>query len=65
MVAGLDISAVEYCADATRVEVRTGPLQGLRGVISRQRRDVLLLPVHAVGRALSVEVDPASLQVVS
>lgn len=65
-VAGVVISAADYRAeDATPAEVRCGPLRGLRGVISGQRSDRLVLPVHAVGRAVSVEVDPASVDIIS
>jgi transcription antitermination factor NusG len=47
------------------VEVRSGPLKGLQGVVeSREKRDRLILQVEILGRATSMEIDAALLQVV-
>ncbi len=41
-----------------RVEVKSGPLQGVRGVVeSRLKTDRLVLQVEILGQAISVEVD--------
>lgn len=41
-----------------RVEVKSGPLQGVRGVVeSRLKMDRLVLQVEILGQAISVEVD--------
>ena len=41
-----------------RVEVKSGPLQGVRGVVeSRLKMDRLILQVEILGQAISVEVD--------
>jgi len=41
-----------------RVEVKSGPLQGVRGVVeSRLKMDRLVLQVDILGQAISVEVD--------
>jgi len=43
-----------------RVEIRCGPLQGVRGVIEdRTRRHRVILQVDALGQAVSLEVDAA------
>jgi len=45
-----------------RVEVISGPLKGVRGVIEdRLKRDRLILQVDVLGRATSLEVDGAAL----
>ena len=45
-----------------RVEVISGPLRGVRGVIEdRLKRDRLILQVDVLGRATSLEVDSAAL----
>src|SRR5215217_6933515 len=47
-----------------RVEVRTGPLRGLQGIIQcRSKRDRLILQVETLGQAVSLEVDGAVLDV--
>jgi transcription antitermination factor NusG len=46
-----------------RVEVTSGPLRGVRGVIEdRRRRDRLILQVNVLGQATSLEVDSAVLE---
>jgi len=41
-----------------RVQVRSGPLRGVQGVIeNRTSRDRLILQVHMLGSAVSIEVD--------
>jgi transcription antitermination factor NusG len=48
-----------------RVEVRSGPLAGLQGVIeNRLKRDRLSLQVDVLGQAMSLEIDGALLDVI-
>ena len=48
-----------------RVEVRSGPLRGIQGLIqNRDRRDRLVLQIDMLGQAVSLEVDAALLDVV-
>jgi transcription antitermination factor NusG len=52
-----------YLKKGVRVEVRSGPLMGLQGVIEdRSRFDRLILQVEMLGRAVSLEVDGAILE---
>jgi len=45
-----------------RVEVRSGPLRGLQGLIEdRTRRNRLVLQVNMLGKAASLEIDGALL----
>jgi transcription antitermination factor NusG len=54
-----------YLREGIRVEVRSGPLRGLRGIIEdRLKRDRLILQVETLGRAASLEIDGALLDVV-
>jgi transcription antitermination factor NusG len=49
-----------YLKKGVRVEVRSGPLRGLQGVVEdRMRRHRLILQVEALGQAVSLEVDAA------
>jgi len=52
-----------YLKEGTWAEVRSGPFQGLRGIIeSRTRPDRLLLQVDMLGRAVSIEIDGSVLE---
>jgi len=54
----------QYLKKGVRVEVRSGPLRGLQGVIEcRSKRDRLILQVETLGTAVSLEVDGALLDV--
>jgi transcriptional antiterminator RfaH len=47
-----------HLVKGVRVEVKSGPLQGVRGVVeSRLKMDRLVLQVEILGQAISVEVD--------
>lgn len=51
-----------YLKIGIRVEVISGPLRGVRGLIEdRRKRDRLILQVNVLGQATSVEVDSAVL----
>ena len=51
-----------YLREGVRVEVRTGPFRGMRGMIeSLGARERLILQVNMLGRAVSVELDGALL----
>jgi transcription antitermination factor NusG len=52
-----------YLREGIRVVVRSGPLRGMQGLIeSRTSRDRLVLQVHALGQASSLEIDPSLLE---
>jgi transcription antitermination factor NusG len=54
-----------YLKRGVRVEVRSGPLRGIQGLIEdRTRKHRLILQVDALGQAVSVEVDAAIVEVV-
>jgi transcription antitermination factor NusG len=51
-----------YLTRGTRVEVRSGPLRGLQGVVEeRGKQNRLILQIEMLGRAVSVELDAALL----
>jgi transcription antitermination factor NusG len=53
-----------YLKKGVRVEVRSGPLVGIQGVVeSRTRRDRLILQIDVLGQATSLEIDGALLDV--
>jgi transcriptional antiterminator NusG len=54
-----------YLKEGVRVEVTSGPLRGLQGIIeSRSSIDRLILSVEILGRAVSVELQGALLDLV-
>ena len=54
-----------YLKAGVRVEVRSGPLRGLQGIIEcRSKRDRLILQVDILGTAVSLEIDGADLDVI-
>jgi transcription antitermination factor NusG len=54
-----------YLKKGVRVEVRSGPLRGLQGLVEdRARRHRLILQVDALGQAVSVEIDAAVVEVI-
>jgi transcription antitermination factor NusG len=54
-----------YLKAGVRVEIRCGPLQGVRGVIEdRTRKHRVVLQVDALGQAVSLEVDAAIVDIV-
>src|SRR5437667_4892986 len=59
------LSRFPYLKQGVRVEVRSGPLRGLQGIVEcRTKRDRLVLQVDILGTAVSVEVDGALLDVI-
>lgn len=51
-----------YLKRGIRVEVMSGPMRGVRGIIEdRRKRDRLILQVDVLGQATSLEVDSALL----
>jgi transcription antitermination factor NusG len=59
-----ELSHYPYLKKGVRVEVRSGPFRGLRGVIEEMgKRDRLILQVNTLGRAVCLEVDAALLDV--
>ncbi len=62
---GLQLDAFPHLRCGVRVEVRSGPLRGVQGLVQdRTRRDRLILQVDMLGRALSLEVDAALLDII-
>jgi transcription antitermination factor NusG len=62
---GASLDPFPYLTTGTRVEVRAGPFRGVQGVIdSRLKSDRLILQIDMLGRAVSLEVDGALLDVV-
>jgi transcription antitermination factor NusG len=60
--ARVSLDPYPYLRAGVRVEVRSGPLAGLQGVVeSRTKRDRLLLQVDVLGQATSLEIDGAIL----
>lgn len=56
------IDPYPYLTRGRRVEVRSGPMRGVQGLVEdRVRPDRLLLQVDMLGRAMSVEIDGALL----
>ncbi len=54
-----------FLTSGRRVEVRSGPFEGLQGVIEgRNRADQLILQVDMLGRAMSLEIEPSLLDVI-
>lgn len=52
-----------YLAVGRRVRVRVGPLRGVEGIVElKPRVDRLVLQVHTLGQATSVEIDAATLE---
>jgi transcription antitermination factor NusG len=61
---GASLDPFPYLTIGTRVEVRSGPFRGVQGVIdSRLKSDRLILQIDMLGRAVSLEVDAALLEV--
>src|SRR4051812_35275017 len=57
---GTPLRAHAYLSRGTRVEVRTGPLQGLQGIVEDSSRlDRVILQVEMLARAVSLEIDGA------
>lgn len=61
----LDLQPYPYFKAGVRVEVKTGSLRGMQGVIENRQGGRLVLQVNTLGRAVSVEIDPALLEIVS
>ena len=52
-----------YLQKGVRVEVRSGPMRGVQGLVEdRARNDRLILQIDMLGRATSVEIDGALLE---
>jgi transcription antitermination factor NusG len=61
--AGGDLGPYRFLTRGRRVRVTAGPFQGIEGVIDDTiRQDRLILKVHAIGRALGLEIDASLLE---
>lgn len=45
----------------TKVEIRSGPLRGIQGIVDGKKGNRLVLQISALGQALSLEIDGALL----
>ncbi len=62
----ISLDPYPYLHVGVKVEVRCGPLAGMRGIIeSKMKRDRLILQVDVLGQATSLEIDGAILDVIS
>lgn len=62
---GVQLDPYPYLQDGVRVEVRAGPFRGMQGLIDgRGKGGLLILQVHLLGRAVSMEVDGSLLDVI-
>jgi transcription antitermination factor NusG len=63
MIEKVPLDPFPFLKRGVRVEVRSGPLKGLQGVVEiRGKRDRLVLQVEALGQATSLEIDAELLQ---
>jgi len=62
VTSGMSLDPYPYLRRGVAVEVRSGPLRGVRGLVeSRLRMDRLVLQVDVLGQACSLEIDGALL----
>jgi len=55
---GADLDLYPYLAEGTLVEVRAGPFKGLQGVVDKPlKQNRLIIQVHSLGQAVSLEID--------
>jgi transcription antitermination factor NusG len=60
LAARVPLDPYPYLRAGVRVEIRSGPLAGIQGVVeSRLKRDRLLLQIDVLGQATSLEIDGA------
>ena len=58
----VELDPFPYLSEGVRVEVRSGPMRGLQGVVeARKSMDRLVLQIDMLGRAMSLEIDSALL----
>jgi len=51
-----------YLRKGVWVEVRSGPLKGVRGIVEDRRQNILILQVDVLGQASSLEIDGSLLE---
>ena len=60
------LTAYPFLKTGVQVEVCSGPLRGLRGLVEHwSRADRLILQIEMLGRAVSLEIGPAELEAVA
>lgn len=60
---GADLGPYRFFTRGRHVRVTSGPFEGLEGIVEEKlRQDRLILRVHAIGRALSLEIDVSLLE---
>jgi transcription antitermination factor NusG len=58
-----ELSPYRFFVEGRRVRVTAGPLEGLEGIVEFLKQQArIVLKVHAVGRALSLEIDASLLE---
>lgn len=60
-----ELSPYRFFVRGRRVRVTAGPFEGIEGIVEEgPRQNRLILQVHAIGRALSLEIDASLLEIV-
>jgi transcriptional antiterminator RfaH len=54
---GADLAAFPALVVGTRVEIRSGPLRGIQGIVDDRKGSRLVLQISALGQAVSLEID--------
>lgn len=61
---GLEVSPHPFLAVGQRVQIQSGPLAGLKGILTRDKGGCrVILSVELISRSISVELDTADLEV--
>lgn len=65
LINGMHVDPYPLLKEGVWVEIRSGPLRGMRGrVESRDKMDRLILQIEMLGRAVSMEVDASLLELI-
>jgi transcription antitermination factor NusG len=61
----LNVEPHPYLNAGQKVLIRTGPLEGMTGIVVRQKNDVrVILSIDLIMKSISVEVDGKDLEIV-
>jgi transcription antitermination factor NusG len=65
MSASVKLDPFPYLKKGMLVEIRSGSMKGIQGLVEdRNRKDRVILQIEALGRAVSLEVDAAIVEVI-
>lgn len=60
---GIDVSPHPFLTVGQRVQIQSGPLEGMTGILVRDKgRSRVILSVELISQSISVEVDSETLQ---